>query len=371
MSFDSGVAGNLRGGESAMERKDDLTTERVQALTQMMMGYRVTQLIYVAAKLGIADLLRDGPRSVGELALATQTHERSLYRVLRALAGVGIFAADREGRFELTPLAELLQSGTASSQRAKILYFGDPMQWNSWGSLLYSVKTGETAFRHLFGMGQWEYREQNEEANEIFNNFMTENTIAQAAAVVAAYDFSGLGTVVDVGGGQGALMSAILRANPKLRGVLCDTPHVVEGAGSVLNAAGVADRCEVAACNFFESVPDGGDAYILKLIIHDWDDKDAAMILKTVRMVMPEHGRLLLVENVIPPGNEAHEGKLLDIVMLVELGGRERTAEEYEALLGEAGFRMTRIVPTEGQLSIVEGVPVVDEGAREEVVGKI
>jgi hypothetical protein len=351
------VSGVRADKEEVMEREDG-TIERVAALTQMMMGYRVTQLIYVAAKLGIADLLGNGPRSVGEMARATGTHERSLYRVLRALAGVGIFAEDGEGRFGLTPMAELLQAGVANSQRAKILYYAEPTQWRSWGELLYSVKTGETGFQHLYGMGQWEYREQNAEANEIFNAFMTENTQTQAAAVVAAYDFSGMGGVVDVGGGQGALMSAILRANPQVRGIVCDMAHVVEGAGPVLKAAGVADRCEVVPCDFFDSVPGGGDAYILKLIIHDWDDDEAAAILKTVRKAMPKGGRLLLVENVIPPGNGAHPGKMLDIVMLVELGGRERTAEEYETLLGGAGFRMTRIVPTEGQLSIVEGVAV-------------
>jgi predicted O-methyltransferase YrrM len=341
-----------------METKDDRGAEGAAALTEMMMGFRVTQLLYVATKLGIADLLKDGPRSVGELAQATGAHERSLYRVLRALASVGVFAEDGEGRFGLTPMAEMLQSGVANSQRAKMLYYGDPTQWRTWGELMYSVKTGETGFEHVFGMGKWEYREQHREENDIFNDFMTENTRGQTSAVVAAYDFSGMRTVVDVGGGHGALMAAILEANPSVRGIVCDMAHVVEGAQEVLEAAGVADRCEVAACDFFESVPGGGDAYILKVIIHDWDDKEAATILKTVRRAMSEGGRLLLVENVIPPGNGAHPGKMLDIVMLVELGGRERTGEEYEALLGEAGFRMTRIVPTEGPLSIVEGVAV-------------
>jgi hypothetical protein len=223
---------------------------------------------------------------------------------------------------------------------------------------LYSVTTGTPAFHDLYGMDPWEYRARNPELNANFNDFMSDFTTIQTAAVVAAYDFSGMGILVDVGGGQGALISAVLRANPQLRGVLCDAPHVVSEARWTLEAAGVADRCEVVACDFFLSVPVGGDAYILKFIIHDWDDDQALAILKNCRRAMPEHGRLLLVEHVISAGNSPDPAKILDLQMLVELGGRERTEVEFRRLLSDAGFNLTNILPTQAQVSIIEAMPI-------------
>jgi hypothetical protein len=342
--------------QSDVQGPGTLSQETRQEMVQMIMGFRVTQMIYVAAKLGIADLLKYGPEDANALAQATGTHAPSLYRLMRALASVGIFAEDEQGRFSLTPLAELLQSGVPGSQRSRALFFGGQTEWRSWGELLYSVTTGEVAFKHLYGMDPWEYRAKNPELGAHFNNFMTTNTMAQTAAVVAAYDFSGIGTLVDVGGGQGALIAAILRANPQLHGTLCDAPHVVTDARLILEAAGVLDRCQVVSCDFFSSVPDGGDAYILKSIIHDWDDNQALAILSNCRRVMPNNGRLLLVENVVPPGNEPHQGKLIDLQMLVELGGRQRTEAEFATLLGEAGFNLARVVPTDAQISIIEGI---------------
>ena len=223
--------------------------------------------------------------------------------------------------------------------------------------MLYSVTTGEPAFRHIYGVDSWEYVGRDPELNANFNDYMTANTISQTAAVVSSYDFSGIGTLVDVGGGHGALISAILHANPQLRGILCDAPHVVAGARPVLEAAGISDRCEIVPCDFFSSVPSGGDAYLLKLIIHDWDDEQALAILKTCRRAMSKNSRLLLIENVIPPGNDPHPGKMTDLHMLIVYGGRERTEAEFRTLLGEAGFKLTKIVPTHAQLSIIEGVP--------------
>ncbi len=243
--------------------------ETSQTVTQMIMGFRVTRMIYVAAKIGIADLLSDGPKSVDVLARATQTHAPSLYRLLRALASLGIFAEDAQGRFVLTPLAESLQSGVSESQRARALYMGDPSVWRSWADLLHCVTTGQSAFQHLFGMESYEYRTRTPELNAIFNDFMTAVTITQTAAVVAAYDFSGIGTLVDVGGGHGGLLAAILKVNSSTRGVLFDQPHVVAGAKPLLEAAGVAGRCEVIGGDFFASAPSGGDAYILKNVIMD------------------------------------------------------------------------------------------------------
>jgi O-methyltransferase domain/Dimerisation domain len=339
------------------QNPDVPTAERAQALFRMITGYRITQMIYVVAKLGIADLLKDGPKSAEALAQTTHTHARSLYRILRALASVGIFAEDTQGRFALTPLAELLQTGVPSSQRPAALFFAESSQWQSWGELLYTVTTGEPSFQRLYGMDAWEYRARDPELNAIFDDFMTVNTTNQAVDVVPAYDFSDIGTLVDVGGGHGALISAILRANPQMHGILCDEPQVVSGAHSLLEAGGVIDRCEIVPCDFFSSVPGGGDAYVLKLIIHDWDDERAVAILKNCRGAMPEHGRLLLVENVIPPGNDPHRGKMTDIEMMVTLGGRERSEPEYRALFTEAGFTLTKIVPTQSALSIIEATP--------------
>lgn len=329
-----------------------------QKLSEMIMGFRITQIIYVAAKLGIADLLKNGPEAVDTLAEMTHTHAPSLYRLLRALASIGILTEDGQGRFTLTPRGALLQAGVPGSQRGRALVFGEASRWRSWGELLYSVTTGEPAFRHLYGMDDWDYKAQDPELNASFNDHMTTSTILEAASVVASYDFSGVGTLVDVGGGHGALISAILQANAQLHGILCDASHVVADSPLTLERAGVLDRCEIVPCNFFSSVPAGGDAYILKWIIHDWNDEQALEILKICHRAMPAHGRLLLVESVILPGNDPDPAKLMDLQMLLMFGGRERTEAEFRALLGKAGFKLTKIIPTQGLLSIIEGVPV-------------
>lgn len=329
-----------------------------QALLQMLTSYRVSQSIYVAAKLRIADLLNDGPRSSDELAKSSGSDSRALYRLLRMLASVGIFAEVDQGCFTLTPLAALLQTGAPGSLRAYAIMNGEDWFWRPWGELLYSVKTGKTAFDHVCGMGIFKYLAQHPEAAEIFNEAMTGFTLT-STAVVAAYDFSGINTLIDVGGGQGALLAAILKANPQLRGVLFDLPSVIEGAKSLIEAEGVAERCELVAGDFFESVPGGAVAYILKFVIHDWDDDRAVTILKNCHRAVVEDGKLLVVEMVIPPGNEPFYGKLADLNMLVlSGGGRERTEAEYRALFATAGFKLTKIIPTQSptQFSVIEGV---------------
>jgi hypothetical protein len=328
----------------------------------MIMGFRVTQIIYVAAKLSIADLLEAGPQTVDALAQSTGTHAPSLYRLLRALASNGIFAEDEEGRFALTPMAELLQTGVPGSLRPAVLVFGEPSRWRAWGEMLYSVTTSEPAFKHIHGMDSWDYWAQHPDLSANFNDYMTANTSPQTASIVAAYDFSGgqgtkIDRLVDVGGGHGILISAILKANPHLHGILCDAPHVVTGARPILEAAGVLDRCEIVPCDFFSSVPAGGDAYMMKFIIHDWDDEHALTILKNCRRATPDHGRLLIIERIIPPGNDPDQGKMTDLQMLVSHGGRERTVEEFKALFEDAGFDLTTIIPTRGQLSVIEGKP--------------
>ena len=328
------------------------------ALLQMTNGYQVSQAIHVAATLGIADLLKDGSRSADELAEATGTHAPTLYRLLRALASVGVFAEQSDGRFGSTPLAEHLQTDAPGSLRAWAMLIGQPSFWSSWGHLLHSVRTGEPAFPDLHGMNVWEHRETHPEEGEIFDAAMTGLSAPVAEAVVQSYDFTGVGVLADVGGGEGGLLATILTANPTLRGVLFDLPHVVASAGSLLERAGVADRCEVVGGSFFETAPEGADAYLLKSIIHDWDDAAAIQILRTCRAVMANTGRLLVVEPVIQPGNEPDRAKFSDLNMLVMLGGRERTADDFERLYTEAGFRMTSIVPTGSPpFNIIDGVP--------------
>jgi hypothetical protein len=336
---------------------DNPNEEAAATLNQLIDGYRITQMIHVAAKLGLADLLADGPQSSGDLAAQTHTHAPALYRLLRALSSFGVFREEAPDRFALTALAEPLRTEVPSSVRGVALFAGEPQSWLPWGDLAHTVTTGESAFRHVFGVDNWTYRSTHPEANATFNAFMTSNSLRDIAAILAAYDFGGFTTLVDVGGGQGALLAGILQAHPALRGVLFDQPHVVALAPPVLEAAGITDRCTVVAGDFFQAVPPGGDIYVLRRIIHDWDDAESAAILRQCHRAMSAEGTLLLIEGVIQPANQPDVTKLSDINMMVSQGGRERTAEEYAALLAEAGFRMTRVLPTEWRSSIVEAVP--------------
>jgi hypothetical protein len=326
----------------------------------MISGSWVSQAIYAAAKLGIADRVQDLPKSAQTLAAETNSHAPSLYRLLRALASIGIFAEDDQGRFGLTPLAELLQTHVPGSLRGWAIMSGSDWRWQPWGQILQSVQTGEVAFAHVFGMGAFEYFTQHPTAAQIFDQGMTSVSSALVPAVVASYDFSGIHHLVDVAGGHGSLLAAILQANPNMKGTLFDLPHVIEGAHQHghLDQAGITDRCQWVAGNFFESVPSGGDAYLLKSIIHDWDDEQALIILKNCRQAMDNQGRLLLVEIVIPTGNQPSLGKFLDLEMLIMAGGRERTEHEYRALLAAAGFTLSRIVPTPSPIHVIEGWPI-------------
>jgi hypothetical protein len=335
---------------------DELSTR--DTLWRMTNGYQVSQAIHVVATLGIADLLKDGPRSADELAEATGTHASALYRILRALASVGVFAEQSDGRFGLTPLAEHLRTDVPGSLRSWAMLIGRPYYFTTWGHLLHSVKTGEPAFPHVYGMPAWEYRASHPEESALFDGAMTGLSLAEAEAVVRSYDFSGIGVLVDVGGGKGALLAAILAANPALSGILFDQPHVVADAKDLLERAGVADRCEVVDGDFFKAVPGGADAYLLKSIIHDWDDASAIEILGKCRAAMADSARLLLVERGIRPANEPDPAKFIDLMILVMLGGRERTAEEYERLYTEAGFKVSNTIHTGSLLDIIEGVPV-------------
>lgn len=339
--------------------------EAAALLSRMITGYWVTQAIAVAATLGLADLLGDGPLPCDDLARRAGVHPDGLYRLLRALASLGIFAEVEPRRFALTPLAALLRAGAPGSQRARAIMYGHPFMVRPWERLGDGVQTGEVAFERTFGMPFFAYLGQHPDVAAIFNAGMT-GLAAERATLAHAYDFSDCRTVVDVGGGHGALLTAVLAANPHLRGVLFDQPAVVAGAEDHLRAAGVLDRCQVVGGDFFEAVASGGDAYILALILHDWEDERAAAILRQCHRAMAPGGRVLVVERVVPPGDGPHPSKLLDLHMLVLLGGRERTEAEYGALLAAAGFAMRRVVPLPGGTwSVVEGVRAEDATPRE------
>lgn len=326
-------------------------------LLQMMTGYWGAQAVYIAAKLGVADLLSDGPRPVEELATVTQSHTSSLYRLLRALASIGVFTETSPRTFDLTPLAALLRTGTPDSMRALAITYNEEMYF-AWGHMLHSIRTGEPAFAHRFGMGPFPYFMQNPEADRIFNEAMIGYTHQVANAVVGVYDFSAFSAVADVGGGYGALLAAILQSNPTARGILFDVPHVIDAAQGFLNTTGVADRCTGVAGDFFTAVPAGADAYVLSQILHDWEDEQCLTILQHTRQVTPKHGKLLVVELVIPPGNDPFFGKWLDLHMLAIPGGRERTEAEYSTLFRDAGFELTNMVPTPAGPSVVEAAPI-------------
>src|SRR5262245_27314387 len=330
-------------------------------LSQLLRGSLVTQLLYVAATLGVADLPSDGPQSSHELAAALRVDPEVLYRVLRALASIGILEETDPGWFALTPQAQPLRADVPGSLRASAMLYGEPWWWRACRALLHSVRTGHSAFDHVHGESLFSYLRHTAKAATIFNDHQTSMTRQDAAAVVSAYGFRECTRVVDVGGGHGALTVAILKACSWTTAVLFDQPAVIEGARERLRAEGVSDRCTCVAGDFFESVPSGGDAYVLKDIVHDWEDDRATAILGNCRRAMApapaSSPRLLVVEKVIPPGNAPFPGKFTDITMLLVTRGRERTASQYEALLSEAGFTLTRIVPTSSPASVIEAVP--------------
>jgi hypothetical protein len=327
-------------------------------LYQLATGHYLSQALYVVATLGIADHLADGAQDHETLAKATGTHPPSLRRVLRLLASARVLAEREDGRFELTTVGSFLRSGPGSF-RAMAQLFASPLEWQSWGDLLTTVRTGEPALHRVFGMDSFEYFADHPEEGAVFDEAMGSFTAMAALAVAAAYDFSSMRTLIDVGGGEGALLTGILRANPHLRGTVLDLPRLTEGARRYIGAAGLADRCEFVAGDFFEAVPAGADAYLMKHVIHDWDDARAVRILRTVRTAMRPETKLLIVEGVYPPridgSPECHGAAKNDVNMMLVTGGRQRSETEFRELYAAAGLRLTRIVPT-GMASVIEGV---------------
>lgn len=337
------------GTQAAIEKMDPVTH-----LMQIVVGCFPSQAVYVAAKLGIADSLKDGPRSAADLARQTNTHERSLYRVLRSLASVGIFTETESKTFALTPAAELLLSDHPESMRNTAIFMGEKWHWSVYGEMLYSVQTGKVAWEKVHGLEVFPYFQQHPEEYEIFNRAMTSMSTNVLPALVEAYDFTGVDTLVDIAGGHGMLLSGFLKRNPSLKGVLFDLPQVIDGATMLLKEEGVADSVQLESGDFFEKVPEGADAYMMKFIIHDWDDERSLKILKNIHRDSAAHARLLLFEMVVPAGDEPHFSKIQDLEMLVSPGGVERTEQEYRDLLNQAGFELRRIIPTQSPLSIVE-----------------
>jgi hypothetical protein len=320
------------------------------ALMEMVSGLYRTQMLYVMARLGIADRVAGGPRSAAELAAESGADADALFRVLRALAGLGVLTQDEHDRFGPTAASELLRPGTKGSPHARLLCYGEPWWWSVTGGLLETVMTGEPGFERVHGCSLFEWLAARPDASAIFDAHMTAMTGAEVDAVVAAAPLPETGTVVDVAGGRGTLLAAVLRARPGLRGVLFELPHVAQNAV-------VGERCEVVAGSFFEAVPAGADVYTLKDIVHDWDDERAIAILRTVRAAIPATGRLLVIERVIPPGDTPAPGKLVDVTMLLITGGRERTHEQYGRLLAEAGFRLEAIAPTAAGTDVISARP--------------
>ncbi|QDV35692.1 methyltransferase [Tautonia plasticadhaerens] len=326
-------------------------------LSRLITGYFASQAIHVAAELRLADLLADGPRSVEELADATGTHPRSLCRLMRALASLGVFAEGEDHRFSLTPMADLMRSDVPGSQRATARMMGGAF-YRALGDLIGSIRTGEPAFERLSGQTYFEYLTGHPEEARTFDDAMTALNDRKTLAMLEVYDFAGIQVLADIGGGNGGTLARVLGRDPEMRGLLFDLPGVVERAGEAIEGAGLGGRCRVVGGDFLESVPGGANAYLLRHILHNWDDQRAVMILRNVRRAMGESGRLLVVERVIEPGNAPQFGKLMDLTMLVVHGGVERTEEEFQGLLEAGGFRLRRIVPTAVEVSVIEGEPV-------------
>jgi hypothetical protein len=330
--------------------------QRLPAVFEMATGYWVSQVIYAAAKLGIADLLAEGPRTCEEIAVATGADGSSLFRLMRALGSLGVLAMDDPYVFRLTEIGAPLQSGMPDSLRSMILTLGEE-HFQAWGGILYSIQIGKPAFDRVFKAPLFEYLQRSPAAADTFNDAMSDFSRQAALATVVAYDFSKMRTAVDVGGGQGALISTILRSHRSMTGIVFDTPSVVGQARDHLAIAGLEDRCQAIAGNFFESVPEGADAYLLKNVLHDWDDDSAIAILKNCRRAMNASGKLLAIEVVLsePPGPFFEN--LLDLNMLVMSGGRERTEAEYRRLFEASGFQLIRRIPTMAPTSVIEAMP--------------
>ena len=327
-----------------------------RSAADLLHGYQDTALLYVAAKLGLADFLANGPKTSEKLAAMTGAHAPSLYRILRGLVVVGMCFED-DGRFGLTGLGQMLRTDVEGSLRNQALVCGDQYM-AAWSALVHSAMTGEAAFAHIFGVDPWEHRQKDKALSERFNADLNSETARSAAALVEAYDFSAFEVVCDVGGGYGALLCAILAAYPAMRGVLLEQAGVATGARSYVTSQGLAERCAVVEGDFFESVPKGADSYVMKSVVHDWPDARSVAILANCRRALRPDGRVILIERVMPAlAKDAPDTVRVDLHMLAVTGGRERSEAEYQGLLEAAGFSLGRVVQTRSPFCVIEGVP--------------
>jgi hypothetical protein len=326
-------------------------------MSKMITGAWISQMVYVTAKLKLADLVAAQPRTAEELAGLTDTQPDTMSRLLRALASVEIFAENKDSQFEPTPLSEILRSDIPSSQWALAIMMGEE-HYRCWGELMYSLETGKKSFDKLYDQPIFEYLGENPEAAKVFDAAMISVHGRESIPMATAYDFSQFNSMVDVGGGNGSLLSTILGVHESVKGAIYDLPSVINRTQTSLSASPVADRIELLPGNFFESVPAGFDCYLMRHIIHDWTDEECGLILQNCHSAMPDDAKLLIAESVIPAGNEPFFGKLLDLTMMLIPGGKERTEEEYRTLLAEYGFEFTQVVSTETEVSFVEAVKV-------------
>jgi hypothetical protein len=323
-------------------------------LMRLINGYQVSQIVHVAASLGIADLLKDGSRSSDEVAAAVGAHPQAMYRLLHALASVGVLEELASARFSLTAIGTCLRTDSPQSRAAWANYVGRSYVWQSWGALRHSVMTGEPAFQHLHGAGVWEWRRHHPEETMIFDSAMTDLARSSATAIAEAFDFSRFKRIVEIGGGHGTLMAAILSRHASARGVLFDLPHVVAGAAPVLQESGVADRCEVVGGDMFVALPPDGDAYLFKSVLMDEEDEKVCSLLRSCRSTLMRDGEIIVVERLMGESNQRNLN-LTDMTMLVMTGGRERTVAEYAHLFSEAGLRLEQTVETRSPFTILVG----------------
>jgi hypothetical protein len=339
----------VTGGDNAMNS--------AYAVFRMATAYWASQTIYVAAKLGIADVLGEASKSSDEIASATGANGNSLARLTRALVALDLLAVDGDGRFRLTAIGASLQSGMPGSMRSIILTLGEE-HYQAWGKLVDSVQCDTPAFNNVYRRPLFEYLAENSAAAKTFNEAMTDLTSQMALATILAYDFSESRVVADIGGGHGVLLDSILRTNPSTKGILFDSEQVIAAAGPHIWNKGVGDRRQSIGGDFFESVPEGADIYILKNVLHDWSDEGAVRILKNCRRAMDSQAKLLVIEMVLPLMDDVAFGNLLDLNMLVMSGGRERTKDEYCSLFEKSGFHLKQVIPTLAPVSILEAIPV-------------
>ena len=323
-------------------------------MLKLITGYWISQAVGTAARLGVSDQLADRPKTSSEVARAVSADPQALFRLMRMLASIGVFTLDEEGRFGLTPLGDTLRSSVPGSVRKFAIAETAPGHWQPWGRMYEAIMTGGPMCKTVLGMELWDWYSKNPEEGEYFNGAMGDLSAAVSGEVARVYDFATFHKVVDVGGAHGILLAAILKANPKMRGVLFDLQHVTATAGESLKTNGIGQRCEVVTGDFFESVPPGADIHVLKQIIHDWSDTECTTILRNCHRALNPNGKLLLVEMVIPADNSASLAQAMDLNMLVLLTGRERTESEFRDLLAAGGFKLERVMPTHSPFSVIE-----------------